>query len=100
ARKKIEEQAKEDAEKSGDKEKGEQALKDFQDLQKGKELLKRFPPDKYGDQTLKEVLEMGIRKQPVPPDIREFADPENQRLWKLALQSQKDLDKKKEEKKQ
>jgi hypothetical protein len=87
---KREEALKSEADADKDKDKGAQLLKDFQDLQKGKDLLKRFPPDKYGPQTLKDVVDMGVRKQPVPPDIREFADPENQRLWNLALRAQQD----------
>jgi hypothetical protein len=96
---------KSEADADKDKDKGALLLKEFQDLQKGKELLKRFPPDKYGPQTLKEVVDMGVRKQPVPPDIREYADPENLRLWNLALKAQQEaqpVDKKEkvEEKKQ
>ena len=93
-------EAAEKAEKeaSGDKEKGATLLKDFQDLQKGKELLSRFPPDKYGPQTLKDMADMAIRKQPIPLDWREFADPEVQRLWTLALNAQKADDNKKKEK--
>src|SRR6185295_8000513 len=90
-----------------DKDKGAQLLKDFQDLQKGKELLQRFPPEKYGPQTLKELADMALRKQPVPLEMREFADPEVQRLWNLALNvskeaatsEKKEKDKEKEEKK-
>jgi hypothetical protein len=102
---KREERNKTEADADKDKDKGAMLLKEFQDLQKGKELLKRFPPDKYGPQTLKEVVDMGVRKQPVPPDIREYADPENLRLWNLALKAQQEAqpgDKKEkvEEKKQ
>jgi hypothetical protein len=73
-----------------DKEKGAVLLKDFQDLQKGKELLQRFPPDKFGPQTIKEMADMAVRKQPVPLEYREFADPEVQRLWSLALAASKE----------
>src|SRR5262249_17867392 len=61
----------------------------------------KFPPDKYGPQTLKDIVDMGIRRQPVPLDVREFADPETQRLWNLALKAQQDAQasEKKEEKK-
>jgi len=83
-----------DKENSGDKEKGAQLLKDFNDLQEGKKLLQRFPPEKYGPQTLKDMADMAVRKQPVPLDMREFADPEVQRLWTLALNAQKDEKKK------
>jgi hypothetical protein len=76
--------------KEKDKEKGAALLKEFEELQKGKELLRRFPPDKYGPQTLKDLVDMGIRRQPVPPDVREFADPETQRLWTAALKAEKD----------
>jgi hypothetical protein len=92
AREAIEKKEKDAA---GDKDKGAQMLKDFQELQKGKDLLQRFPPDKYGPQTLKDMADMAVRKQPVPLDMRDFADPEVQRLWNLALTAQKD-DKKKE----
>ena len=83
-------------EKDKDKEKGAALLKEFEELQKGKELLKRFPPEKYGPQTLKDIVDMGIRRQPVPPDVREFADPETQRLWNMALKAQQDEKKEKE----
>jgi hypothetical protein len=73
----------------GDKEKGAQLLKDFEDLQKAKEILARFPPDKYGPQTLKDMADMAVRKQPIPLDIREFADPEVQRLWNLGASAAK-----------
>jgi hypothetical protein len=86
---------KKEKEAAGDKEKGAQMLKDFQELQKGKDLLQRFPPDKYGPQTLKDMADMAVRKQPIPPDMRDFADPEVQRLWNLALTAQ-NADKKKE----
>ena len=89
---------KENKEKEGDKEKGELLLKEFQDLQKGKELLQRFPPDKYGPQTLKDMADMAVRKQPVPLDMREFADPEVQRLWSLAVAAAKDAKKEQEKK--
>lgn len=103
-RDKASKEAREAAEKAaeeaaGDKDKGAQLLKDFQDLQKGKELLQRFPPEKYGPQTLKDMADMAVRKQPVPVDMREFADPEVQRLWNLALNAQKDDQKKKEKEK-
>src|SRR6185436_5292523 len=90
---------KERKEKEGDEEKGKKLLNEFNDLQKGKELLQRFPPDKYGPQTLKDMADMAVRKQPVPLDMREFADPEVQRLWTLALNASKDA-KKDEEKKE
>ena len=83
---------KEGKESEKNKEKGAQLLKDFEDLQKGKELLKKFPPDKYGPQTLKDIVDMGIRRQPVPTDVREFAEPETQRLWNLALQAQREAE--------
>jgi len=86
---------KEKKEKEADKKEGDELLKNFNDLQKGKELLQRFPPDKYGPQTFKEMADMATRKQPVPPEMREFADEETQRLWKMALDaSKKDQDKK------
>lgn len=81
----------------GEKEKGEALLKEFEELQKGNELLKRFPPDKYGPQSLKEMADMAVRKQPVPADLREFADPEIQRLWTKAVGALKEA-KEKEEK--
>lgn len=87
-----------DKDAAGDKDKGAQLLKDFQDLQKGKEYLQRFPPDKYGPQTLKDMADMAIRKQPVPADWRDFADPEVQRLWTLAVNAQKEENNKKKEK--
>ena len=77
-------------EAAGDKDKGAKLLKEHQDLQKGKELLSRFPPEKYGPQTLKDMADMAVRKQPVPVDMREFAEPEVQRLWTLALNAQKE----------
>jgi hypothetical protein len=83
-----------DKESAGDKEKGAQLIKDFNDLQEGKKLLQRFPPEKYGPQTLKDMADMAVRKQPVPLDMREFADPEVQRLWNLALNAQKEEKKK------
>jgi hypothetical protein len=90
-----------DADKTKDQ--GARILKEFEELQRGKELLKRFPPEKYGPQTLKEAVEMGIRRQPVPVDMRDFADPETQRLWNLAKKAQEDAQatekKDKEEKK-
>ena len=85
------------------REKGDQLLKDFQDLQKGKELLQRFPPDKFGPQTLKDMADMAFRKQPVPLEYREFADPEVQKLWNKALKAQQDAqasEKKEAEKKE
>ena len=85
---------KEEESGKADKEKGAVLLKDFQDLQKGKELLQRFPPEKYGPQTLKDMADMAVRKQPVPLDYREFADPEVQRLWTLALSASKESEKK------
>ena len=92
----------EEAESEKNKDKGAKLLKEFEDLQKGKELLKKFPPEKYGPQTLKEAVEMGIRRQPVPLDMREFSDPETQRLWKLALDAQQaeDAEKKGKENKE
>jgi len=94
-------EAAEKAEKdsAGDKDKGAALLKDFQDLQKGKELLSRFPPDKYGPQTLKDMADMAVRKQPIPLDWREFADPEVQRLWTLANNARQQEEKKKEKEK-
>ena len=83
-------------ESAGDKDKGAALLKDFQDLQKGRELLARFPPEKYGPQTLKDMADMAIRKQPIPRDWADFADPEVQRLWTLAVNAQKEDNKKKE----
>ena len=86
-----------------DKDKGAKLLKEFEDLQKGKELLKKFPPDKYGAKTLADAVDMGIRRQPIPQDVKDFADPETQRLWNLALKAQQDAaadeSQKKEEKK-
>jgi hypothetical protein len=84
-----------DQEAAGDKDKGAQLLKDFEDLQKAKEVLARFPADKYGPQTLKDMADMAVRKQPIPLDMREFAEPEVQRLWNLGVNAAKD-DKKKE----
>lgn len=98
AAKKREELDKKDAEEKEDKDAGAKALKNFEDLKKGKELLQRFPPDKYGEQTLKDVIEMGLRKQPIPRDIQEFADQETQRLWKMARDAQKEQEKKAAEK--
>ena len=91
-----------DKDSAGDKDKGAQLLKDFNELQEGKKLLQRFPPEKYGPHTRKEMADMAVRKQPVPLDMREFADPEVQRLWTLALNAQKaeKKEKKAEEKKQ
>ena len=100
ASKEREKVVKEEEEGKSDKEKGAVLLKEFQDLQKGKELLQRFPPDKFGPQTLKEMADMAVRKQPVPLDYREFADPEVQRLWGMALKAQQEAaaaEKKKEE---
>lgn len=88
AKDKLKKREKEEAAAEKDKKQGDQLLKDFQDLQKGKDLLKRFPPDKYGPQTLKNVVDMGLRKQPIPPDVLEFSDPETQRLWNLAKSQQ------------
>jgi hypothetical protein len=90
---------KERKEKEGDEEKGKKLLNDYNDLQKGKELLKRFPPDKYGPQTFKDMADMALRKQPIPPDMVEFTDGETQRLWNLALNASKE-DKKDQEKKE
>jgi hypothetical protein len=91
AKEKLRDKARKDElEAEKDKDQGAKILKDFEDLQKGKKLLERFPPDKYGPQTLKEAVEMGIRRQPVPQDVREFADPETQRLWNLALKAQQE----------
>lgn len=84
------EKAELDAQK--DKDKGAQLLKDFMDLQKGKDLLSRFPPDKWGPQTAQQVADKALRKQPVTQDERDFLDPENQRLWNLALKAQQDAD--------
>jgi hypothetical protein len=91
------EKAEKDA--AGDKDKGASLLKDFQELQKGRELLQRFPPDKYGPQTLKDMADMAVRKQPIPLDWREFADPEVQRLWTLANNARLQEEKKKEKEK-
>jgi hypothetical protein len=82
--------AAEEAEAAKGKDLGKKALQDFEDLQKGKELLKRFPPDKYSQKTIQDALDMGIRRQPIPPDVKEFAEDETQRLWKLAKQAQDD----------
>lgn len=76
-----------------DKDKGDALLKEFDEIQKGNELLKRFPPDKYGPQSLKDMADMAVRRQPVPPDLREFADPEVQRLWTKAVAALKEGDK-------
>jgi hypothetical protein len=92
--------AKDEEAGKADKDKEGQLLKDFQDLQRGKELLQRFPPDKYGPQTLKDMADMAVRKQPVPLDYREFADPEVQRLWTMALNAAKAAEKKEGEKKE
>lgn len=89
-----------DKEAAGDKDKGAQLIKEHQELQKGKELLARFPPDKYGPQTLKDMADMAVRKQPVPLDMREFAEPEVQRLWTLALNAQKEAQKEEQKKKE
>jgi hypothetical protein len=79
---------KDELDQEKNKDKGAKLLKEFEDLQKGKELLKKFPPDKYGPKTLQDAVDMGIRRQPIPLDVKEFADPETQRLWKLALDAQ------------
>jgi hypothetical protein len=89
---------KKDKEEADDKEKSGKILKEFQDLQEGKKLLQRFPPDKYGPDTIKQMADMAFRKQPVPIDMKEFADSEVQRLWNLALNAQKEEDSKKKEK--
>src|SRR5262245_15568990 len=73
-----------------DKDKESKILKDCDDLKKGKELLSRFPPYKFCPQTLKEMADMAVRKQPVPLEYREFADPEVQRLWNMALSASKE----------
>ncbi|HVE41435.1 MAG TPA: hypothetical protein VNM14_16190 [Planctomycetota bacterium] len=97
--------AADEAEAAKSKDQGDRILKDFADLQKGKALLERFPPEKYNDKTIKEAIDMGIRRQPIPLDVKEFADDETQRLWKLALKAREDAaasekkDKEKEEKK-
>jgi len=94
-----------EAETEKNKDKGAKLLKEFEDLQKGKELLKKFPPDKYGPKTISDAMEMGLRRQPIPPDVREFAQEDTQKLWKMALEAQQaeDAEKKgketKEEKK-
>ena len=41
-----------------------------------------------------------FRKQPVPIDMREFAEPEVQRLWTLALNAQKEAQKEEQKKKE
>jgi len=94
---------KESEEGKADKDKGAALLQDFNELQKGKELLQRFPPDKFGPQTLKDMADMAVRKQPVPLEYREFADPEVQKLWNKALKAQQDAtasEKKESEKKE
>lgn len=68
--------------------KGEDLVKEAEDLRKGLDLLARFPPDKWGPQTMKEIADKTIRKQSVTADERDFLDPENQRLWLKALQYQ------------
>lgn len=79
---------KDELEAEKNKDKGAKALKEYEDLMKGKDLLKKFPPDKYNAKTVADALDMGLRRQPIPPDVKEFADPETQRLWNLALQAQ------------
>jgi hypothetical protein len=74
----------------GGKEKAEALLKEAEELQKGEALLKRFPPDKYGPQTISQIAEMGVRKQPIPLDMREFASEEVQRLWNKAFAASKE----------
>jgi hypothetical protein len=90
------------AEDEKNKDKGAKLLKEFEELQKGKELLKKFPPDKYGPKTISDAMEMGLRRQPIPADVREFALEETQRLWKLALEAQQaeDAEKKAKETKE
>jgi hypothetical protein len=66
--------------------KGEDLIKEADDLKKGMDLLARFPPDKWGPQTMKEIADKTIRNQRVTADERDFVDPETQRLWQMALQ--------------
>src|SRR5205814_8063275 len=82
----------EEKENENNKDKGAKLLKEFEDLQKGKELLKKFPPDKYGPKTISDAMEMGLRRQPVPADVREFAQEDTQKLCKLALDAQQAAD--------
>jgi hypothetical protein len=73
---------------SGDK--GKDLVKEAEELQRGMDLLVRFPPDKWGPQTIKEMADKALRKQPITPDERDFTDPETQRLWTKALQYTKE----------
>jgi hypothetical protein len=45
------------------------------------------------------MADMAVRKQPIPLDWREFADPEVQRLWTLANNARQQEEKKKEKEK-
>jgi hypothetical protein len=89
---------KKEGEEKGDKETGDKLIKAFNDLQEGKKLLERFPPEKYGPQTLKDMADMAVRKQPVPLDMREFAEPRVQELWNLALKARNEAAAAKKEK--
>jgi len=73
----------EDAQKSATT-KGEDLVKEADELKRGLELLARFPPDKWGPQTMKEIADKTIRNQRATPDERDFS--ENYALWQKALQ--------------
>lgn len=64
--------------------KGEDLVKEADELKRGLELLARFPPDKWGPQTIKEIADKTIRNQRATPEERDFAD--NYTLWQKALQ--------------
>jgi rRNA maturation endonuclease Nob1 len=78
--------AKRDSAQKSASQKGEDLVKEAEDLKKGLDLLARFPPDKWGPQTMKEIADKTIRNQRVTGDEREFVDPEVQRLWQKAVQ--------------
>ena len=68
--------------------KGEDLVKEAEELKKAMEIFSRFPPDKWGAQTMKEIADKTIRKQAITQEEREFLDPEVQRLWQKAIQFQ------------
>jgi hypothetical protein len=85
--------AKRDAALKAGGEKGTDLVKEAKDIEEGLKLLARFPPPQWGPNSIKELADKALRKQPITPEETAFADPEVQRLWNKALQYQKSKEK-------
>ena len=77
----IKKAEKEDKGKKEGTSKGDELLKEAEEIKKGLALLDRFPAEQF---SLKGIADKNVRKQPITVEEREFMDDENQRLMNKA----------------